>query len=234
MKKPLLSNRFLSYDRNMKTPITPAEYLGFQKAYDFFNAELFGASLPHVLVTLQRHANTRGYFSPERFTGRIEDAAVHELALNPDSFTGRTDEEILSTLAHEMAHVWQRTHGKPPTRCYHDRQWAAKMKEIGLQPSTTGLPGGKETGQSVTHYIVPEGPYARAYARLRATGFQLHWQSVPQGAQGRAKKPSSKTKFTCPDCAQNAWAKPDALLICGNCYEDGEGEIVLMLAQADA
>ena len=58
--------------------------------------------------------------------------------MNPDTFTGRTDEEILSTLAHEMAHVWQQTHGKPPRRSYHDRQWAAKMKEIGLQPSTTG------------------------------------------------------------------------------------------------
>ena len=230
MKKPLPKNLFLSYDRNMKEPITPTEYRAFQKAYDFFNAELFGASLPHVLVTLQRHAKARGYFAPERFTGRTEATAVHELALNPDTFTGRTDEEILSTLAHEMAHVWQQTHGKPPTRSYHDRQWAAKMKEIGLQPTDTGEPGGKETGQSVTHYIIPEGPYATAYAKLKARGFQLHWQSAPQGARAKAKT-ASKTKFTCPDCGQNAWAKPDALLICGVCFEDGADEICLMLAE---
>jgi hypothetical protein len=42
---------------------TRTEYQGFQKAYDFFNRELFDGSLPQVLVTLQRHANTRGYFS---------------------------------------------------------------------------------------------------------------------------------------------------------------------------
>src|SRR5881398_518561 len=133
----------------MKTAaITITEYQGFQRAYDFFNRELFDGSLPQVLVTLQRHANTRGYFSPERFSGRIDTAAVHELALNPDSFTGRTDEMILSTLAHEMAHVWQQTHGKPPRKSYHDRQWASKMREIGLQPTSTGEPGGKETGQS--------------------------------------------------------------------------------------
>ena len=36
--------------------ITPAQYRAFQEAYDFFNAELFAGSLPHVLVTLQRHA----------------------------------------------------------------------------------------------------------------------------------------------------------------------------------
>jgi hypothetical protein len=28
--------------------ITPAEYRAFQEAYDFFNAELFGGSLPHA------------------------------------------------------------------------------------------------------------------------------------------------------------------------------------------
>jgi hypothetical protein len=151
----------------MKTAaITITAYQGFQKAYDFFNRELFGGSLPQVLVTLQRHAKTRGYFSPERFSGRIAEAAVHELALNPDAFIGRTDEMILSTLAHEMCHVWQQTYGKPPRRGYHDRQWAGKMREIGLVPSSTGEEGGKETGQSVTHYILPEGRYTKAYTKL--------------------------------------------------------------------
>src|SRR5262245_5309510 len=215
----------------MKTQvITLREYQGFQKAYDFLNRELFAGSLPQVLVTLQRHANTRGYFSPERFSGRVDKAAVHELALNPDTFTGSTDEVILSTLVHEMAHVWQQTHGKAPRKGYHDRQWAGKMQEIGLQPSSTGEEGGAETGQSMTHYIIPEGRFAKAYAKLAATGFQLHWQSIPATKQGRAKK-SSKTKFTCPECGQNAWAKPDALLICGECFDEGEGDICFMLAE---
>jgi predicted SprT family Zn-dependent metalloprotease len=206
---------------------TKTEYQGFQQAYDFFNRELFDKGLPQVLVTLQRHANTRGYFSPERFNGRIDETAVHELALNPDRFTGRTDEMILSTLVHEMAHVWQQTHGKPPRRGYHDRQWAAKMREIGLQPSSTGEPGGKETGQTVSHYILPDGRYAKAYAKLAARGFQLHWQS---SEQAKAKS-TSKTKFTCPDCGQNAWAKPGAQLICGVCYGSGQEDRSFMLAE---
>ena len=215
--------------RTADEAITPAAYRAIQEAYDFFNAELFGGSLPHVLVTLQRHAKARGYFSPERFTGRTEDAAAHELAMNPDSFNGRSDELILSTLAHEMAHVWQQSHGTPPRRSYHDRQWAAKMKEIGLPPTATGEPGGKETGRHVTHNIVPGGLYAQAFAKLKAKGFQLPWQSAPEGKPAKAKK-VSKTKFTCPECGQNAWAKPDALLICGDCYDDGEGDICLMIA----
>jgi hypothetical protein len=212
--------------------ITITEYQGFQRAYDFFNRELFGGLLPQVLVTLQRHANTRGYFSPERFSGRLDESAVHELALNPDTFTGNTDEVILSTLVHEMAHVWQQTHGKAPRKGYHDRQWAQKMREVGLQPSSTGEEGGAETGQSMSHYIIPEGRFANAYAKLAATGFQLHWQSAPASGEGRAKK-SSKTKFTCPECGQNAWAKPDALLICGECFDEGEGDTPFMLAEQE-
>ena len=103
------------------------------------------------------------------------------------------------------------------------------MREIGLQPSSTGEEGGKETGQSMSHYIIPDGRYGKTYAKLAAQGFALHWQSIPATEQGRGKK-SSKTKFTCPGCGQNAWAKPGALLICGECYDDGHGHICLMVA----
>ncbi len=211
----------------MQPTITEREYRAFQTAYDFFNAELFGGTLPHVLVTLQRHAKAKGYFAADRFASRTETVTAHELAMNPDIFTGRSDEDILSTLAHEMAHVWQQSHGKPPRRSYHDRQWAAKMKEIGLQPTTTGDASGKETGQSVTHTIIPGGAYALAYAKLAATGFRLNWQSLPF-AEERKKKSASKTKYTCPDCGANAWAKPDTALICGACYDEHEGEITIM------
>jgi predicted SprT family Zn-dependent metalloprotease len=213
-----------------KEVLTLQEYQGFQKAYDFFNRELFAGSLPQVLVTLQRHANTRRYFSPERFKGRVEKAAVHELALNPDTFTGRTDEMILSTLVHEMCHVWQETYGNPSRRGYHNREWATKMREVGLQPTSTGEPGGMETGQSMTHYILPGGKYTKAFAKLAVTGFQLRWQSLPFGKQGRANK-SSKTNFTCPECGQNAWAKPGARLICGVCFKNGGGAICNMVSE---
>jgi len=217
--------------------ITKVEYLAFQEAYDFFNTELFGDSLPHVLVTLQRHARSKGYFAPERFSGRVEPIKAHELALNPDCFTGSTDEDILSTLAHEMVHVWQQTHGKPGRSGWHNREWAAKMKHIGLHPTDTGEPGGKETGQRMTHYIVADGVYSKAYAKLKALAFQLHWQSgarsknenVTGSPDGSEPKKSSKTKFTCPNCGQNAWAKPGAHLICGACHEDAEGKICQLL-----
>ena len=223
----------VSYDTKEQT-ITEREYHAFQVAYDFLNAELFGGSLPHVLVTFQRHAKAKGYFVADRFEGRGEKVTAHELAMNPDVFTNRTDQEILSTLAHEMVHVWQQVHGKPPRRAYHDKQWAGKMKEVGLYPTDTGAPGGKETGQSVTHYIIEGGAYQIAFAKLAATGFKLNWQSLPLTAE-RKKKAASKTKYTCGTCGANAWAKPETSLICGTCYEDEdeEGERVISVMVAE-
>jgi hypothetical protein len=69
---------------------------------------------------------------------------------------------------------------------------------------------------------------ARAF-RVTSSPEALHWQSAPAGKEAKAKK-ASKTKFTCPERGRNAWGKPDTQLICGACYEDGEGEICLMPA----
>ena len=49
----------------------------------------------------------RGYFASRRFKTRNGDAFIDEIALNPTYFAERTTKEILSTLAHEMVHVWE-------------------------------------------------------------------------------------------------------------------------------
>ena len=90
-----------------------------------------------------------------------------------------------------------------------------RMKAVGLQPSSTGAVGGKETGQHMTHYVIPDGPFACAYAKLAATGWKLNLQSAQQ--PGRQNGTSSKTKFTCLNCGQNAWGKPDLAIDCEPC-----------------
>jgi predicted SprT family Zn-dependent metalloprotease len=144
-----------SYQRNEPLAITPVEYGGLQEAYDHFNKELFEGALPDVFITYQRKAHSAGYFSAERFSGRTGKFAKHELALNPDGFIGHSDLQICQTLGHEMVHVQQHAFGQPSARGYHNAQWAQMMKVIGLQPSNTGMVGGKETGQHMSDYVIP-------------------------------------------------------------------------------
>jgi predicted SprT family Zn-dependent metalloprotease len=204
--------------------ITAREYTAFEQAYDWFNIRLFSDRLPQCLITLQRHARSRGYFANSRFGHRRESEAVtDELALNPDTFGTRSDKDILSTLVHEMCHCFQQHFGTPSRQGYHNKEWVAQMIAIGLMPSDTGIPGGKQTGQRVSHYIIEGGPFDRAAEALLSTGFCLNWQSVVvEREQERVAKAQSKTKYTCPSCGQNAWAKLDASLMCGACEEPME------------
>jgi hypothetical protein len=221
------------YYQLMETkPTSLAEYTGLQEAYSFFNNALFNGELPECLLTLQRKSKAYGYFSPERFAPRGDDQKhnIDELALNPDGFLGRSDKDILGTLAHEMTHVWQAHFGDAPKRGYHDREFASKMKEIGLYPSDTGMEGGKETGRNMTHYILEDGAYAKAYAELEATGFKLNWESVKNPAKEKAKP--SKIKHTCPTCQQNTWGKSGLKVICGVC-NDGNDELLMKAEESN-
>lgn len=215
---------------------TVQQYREFQEAYDYFNGELWEGKLPQLLVTLQRKPRMAGHFAPERYQHRTEAEVIHEIALNPDVFIGQTDEQVLDTLVHEMSHVWQQTFGKPGRRGYHNKQWGVEMKRIGLYPSSTGEPGGKETGEKMSDYIVDGGPFQVACRRLLAKGFRLDWQSHvrPAGGAGiegeegeEEPKPKKRMKYTCPQCELNAWAKPEAVILCGVCSTAGEeGELV--------
>ena len=202
-------------------PIQPTSetYGELQKAFDFFNVELFHGELPCCLMTLQRQRGARGYFSSDRFESRVEEKdQAHEIALNPACFRSRTDEDIFSTLVHEQVHLWQQVFGKPGRGRYHNQEWAAKMEEVGLCPSTTGEPGGRRTGDRVSHYIVKGGPFERAYKKLRNDGVRLSWSDRFEQEGGKAKvNKSNREKYTCPDCGLNAWAKPEAALMCGEC-----------------
>lgn len=184
-------------------------------AYAFFNEELFEGKLPGCLITMQRKSKARGYFSPERFESRSDaELKTHEIALNPMHFKDRTDEEIISTLVHEMVHVWQQEFGNPPRRGYHDREWAGRMEMIGLVPSNTGEPDGRRTGQSMSHYINHSGKFSRLVKVFLGKNGSIICQDAPVLAPIRKAK--NKMKYTCPRCGINAWGKAGIKILCGS------------------
>jgi hypothetical protein len=204
------------------------DYAEWSVAYRHFNKWLFGGTLPEVVFTLQRHKLACGYASMDRFTERDGERRLHELAMNPDVFLERSDRDTLSTLVHEQVHIWQFCFGKPGRGRYHNTEWADRMEAAGLMPSHTGEPGGKRTGDRMTHYIVPGGPFDRAADELLATGWVVRRGSHQLlGDKGGDR---SKMKFSCPGCGQNAWAKATAQLVCGGC----ELPMVALTAQPPA
>lgn len=197
----------------------PQSYGPLRRAWGVFNRKLFGGALPPCLVTLQRRKRSLGYFAGRRFKSADGVHVIDEIALNPTYFARCGAKDVLSTLAHEQVHQWQAYFGKPSRPGYHNMEWAAKMREVGLIPSDTGRPGGKMTGERMSHYVKAGSPFDRAADGLIARGFVLAFVERASNEAGSValKKRLSKTKYSCPTCGLNAWAKPNAGLMCTTC-----------------
>src|SRR2546421_3432051 len=113
----------------VKTPTLEA-YSELQTAYDHYNRALFQDQLPACLITLHRGSHrVLGYFSHNRFVRLVDGrTATDEIAMNPMHFAGQGITAVLSTLAHEMVHLWQAHYGKPSRKADHNKQWSERMK----------------------------------------------------------------------------------------------------------
>jgi predicted SprT family Zn-dependent metalloprotease len=219
----------------LNTTPTGELYDELQQAFDHFNRTLFEGRLPPAVLTLQRDRTCYGYFAGSRFVRRSGERA-DEIAMNPAYFAAQPIASVLSTLVHEMCHLWQFHYGKPGRRGYHNTQWAVQMWVIGLVPSHNGAPGGRRTGEKMDHYIREGGAFARSCAALLAQPFTLHWldrvaalsQAVPEtnlppelialGIEpARQQRAGNRVKYRCGTCRMQVWGKPDLSLLCGTC-----------------
>lgn len=152
-----------------------ALYHALLAAYDHFNSTLFSGELPDVIFTVQRQKDLLGYFAAERWTSPTGERC-HEIAINPTHMGQSRVIEVLQTLVHEMVHCWQHCYGHAGRRSYHNKEWAYKMMEVGLQPSSTGAPGGDIVGQQMSDYPIENGRFLLACESLvRDKSFTLPW-----------------------------------------------------------
>ena len=79
----------------------------------------------------------------------------------------------------------------------------------------------------MSHYIIENGPFANAAKELTVRDFKIEWRdreiSAALDIQGGSTvsspttpKSGKRVKYTCQACGQNAWAKHNANLICGD------------------
>lgn len=200
--------------------VSASLFRALEGAYAWFNERLFQGQLLPVVLNFSRHANCYGFFAPNRwFDAADGELATHEISLNPSHLRHRDLRATYSTLVHEMVHCWQEEKGKKKSkRGYHNNEWAEMMKRVGLQPTTTGLPGGSETGYKVTHMVMDGGAYDQAFQDM-PDELKLPWLCEEPEKPEKEKRAKSKLKYTCAACDARAWAKPGAKLKCGDCDE---------------
>ena len=123
-------------NNELPTP-TELQFAALNGGYRYFNKKLFHNELLGCILNFSRLRGIHGFLAPERWK-RVGERAfcTHEISLTPTTLY-RMPIEIFSTLVHEMCHLWQWEFGKPSRNGYHNKEWAAKMKAVGLIPSHT-------------------------------------------------------------------------------------------------
>ena len=180
------------------------------EAFKIFNEDLFEGALPPAMLQLRNKPGSYGYFQPNKWKGQDE-SLLDVISLDSSTATERPLIELLSTLVHEMAHsyVFNVVKNRRSTGG-HGPDWRLKMQEIGLPPVQIG-----NTWRQATHRIDPAGAYAQAFERNRARLQELPWsERIGTATRGRGL---DRVKFQCPVCLANAYARPAALLLCGEC-----------------
>jgi predicted SprT family Zn-dependent metalloprotease len=214
--------------------VTKKQFQTLTHLFDYYNVKLFEGTLPDTMINMSRKKNSLGFFAPQRWVATREgikpdlENPVNEISLNPDWLLGDPI-EWHSTLVHEMCHLWQYAYGKY-SGAYHNAQWAAKMTEIGLIPSHTGYPGGKQTGQKMNHYIDESGVFVKVYNEIKDADYSAitlpymtnQFTEVKKKDGGKSKS-GVKVKYSC-SCGNNVWGKADLKLTCDECKEAFEPE----------
>jgi hypothetical protein len=96
-----------------------------------------------------------------------------------------------------------------------------------LVPSNTGEPGGKSTGDRVSHFIREGGLFDKACATFLTDHAALLYQDLAYSTaedeptvRNRLRKAASKTRYVCPACGLRAWARPGAQIRHVDCDEE--------------
>ncbi len=203
----------------MSNQISPKQYTqtfynNLQYSYNYFNEHLFNSELPQCLITCNRKNKALGYYSPFRFTDS-DNSTIDEIAINPDNLN-RPIKDILSTLAHEMCHLWVNFKAlNSGRRGFHNQAWADKMRSVGLTPVDAKTGEDKDTGFSMTHKIIDGDIFDKECDKL----LELIKFDLVNVEVVKEKKEKKKTKFNyvCPQCEQTVIGKENANILCGEC-----------------
>ena len=158
----------MATDKSVNSEHTIDYYTFFTEAFHFYNEELFGNELPNrIIVAITRSANTSGHFAAQQWVNeKGED--LHEIAMNPSYFGYSNLLQILSVFVHEMCHFHiYMLKGKAGANGYHCKQWANKMRILGLEPISHDKDRKGGLGSKVSHSIVEGGLFLEVTKKFR-------------------------------------------------------------------
>lgn len=185
------------------------------------------------------------FVSPDALYDKKTDTKIQYLGINPDYL----DKELgynLSTICHEICHVYENAYIHIPRGGYHDKAWHDLMISCGLEPKYLN-----SSKTNVNETIIKGGVFEKFIADFTEKYGEDYFNIVSYSAEVRRKtrvalgiedgedddtphadnadKPikvynRNKIRYVCASCGMKVWGKSGLSIHCNECDEDLEEE----------
>ena len=226
-------------------------YAKIQTVIDEIDARFFSGKgkqkIPQVVFAINTRCKScvLAFVQPDSLYDKNTDKKLQYMAINPDYFN-RDVGEIISTICHELCHVYENAYLHIPRGGYHDKQWAELMTECGLEPIYNNT-----SKTSVHHKVIKDGVFEEYIKQFKEEHGEDFFNIVsysseiqrktrkalgieegegedepkPDNADKPVKKYNrNKIKYVCPSCSAKVWGKSGLSIRCIDCDEDFEEE----------
>lgn len=198
-------------------------------------------SFPKIVMAINNRVSSCvvAFVQADALYDRSTAEKIQYMGINP-YYLDRTVGEVLSTICHELCHIYENAFIHIARGGYHDKQWEKLMTDCGLQPkylnksktavSHTIIEGG-EFDEFVSKFIEENGNdffTICEYSRIldlkvrKELGLSDKDEDDGEPKPDNADKPTkkynrNKVKYTCESCGNKVWGKAGLNIECADC-----------------
>lgn len=191
----------------------------FEGTFNILNKIYFEDKLPRIIITIQSSPKSYGYITVNK-VWRDNEASYHEINISAE-YLNRNIEDVLSTLMHEMVHLYCIVNGIADTSNggrYHNKKFkeeAEKRDLIIKYVKNIGYSNTKPSEKFIN--VLKENNLYSDINHYRTTGNSIIVPPSNGDNNLIVKKKTSTRKYICNSCGMSVRATKDVNIICGNC-----------------
>lgn len=207
----------------MKEIVKTSRLLGYlEKMFRQLNMDKFGGELEMPIITVMSTPKSYGHVTCRK-VWKSKDVYCYELNIGAGTL-GRPIESVVSTLLHEMVHIYNLMHDIKDTSrgyTYHNKKFRDKAVEVGLIVEHDERLGWSVTSPSdaLIEYIIDQDWPDILINRIETVQICSGSDTAASSSGQPEKKPSSTRKYICSDCGMSVRATRDVNIICADCFK---------------
>ena len=183
--------------------------------YNNLNKDYYNNELPEVVITIQSSPKGKayGWYAKDRWGVETDkEKAFDEINISAE-YLSRPIENIVSTLQHEMVHLYCAMHNIKDTsnkNIYHNRKFKqeAEDRDLVIEKAQT-------IGWSVTTPSEKLIEYIKGLS-INDDSFKF-FRKIPASKEKTKKTANKTTKYTCSCCGASVRGEPELEIECKKC-----------------